>query len=146
MMRTIAAMSRRLGVVAVVLGALVGCGGSGPAVCAKYAECAPDPPGADFQSICESRYRGEINALRANDEQECRDLADAKEAFDACRATMDCNDFNDGDYDPECEDEFDHYAEAFDDADNDFGTYALREGSAGPYLPTLQPEKCTAWD
>ncbi len=145
MTRTTAAMNSRL-LWAAALVTWAGCSPAGPSVCAKYAECASDPPGPDFQSVCETRYRGEINALRANDESECHDLANAKEAFDLCRAGMDCTDFRDGDYDAACEDEYDAYVDAFEDADNDLGGYALREGSAGPYLPSLQPEKCTAWD
>ena len=125
---------------------LSACGSSGSAICAKYAECSADPPGADFQQICETRYGAEIDALNQNDEQECAELANAKLAFDACRSTLTCDDFTEGDLGGECDDEIDDYQDAYEDADNDIGGRAIGDNGAGPYLPGIIPEKCSSWD
>ncbi len=97
------------------------------AVCERARECQPDPPGEDFVAICQTRYDGQLNAYRANKEEECHVLADAKLALDACRAQIDdCDDFNDSDergYDGnECEQEHDDYFDAFDDVEQECGT------------------------
>lgn len=94
--------------------------------CQRAAECADDPPGQDFERICQARYDGTLNALRANKEDECHELARAKEAFDACSVQLDdCREFNRAgsrNYDGECEDEHDAYRDALEDVDNECGT------------------------
>lgn len=94
--------------------------------CTRAAECADDPPGEDFVAVCQARYEGTLNALRANKEDVCHEVARAKEAFDSCRTQLDgCRDFNrgaGGDYDGECENERDDYIDALQDAENECGT------------------------
>jgi hypothetical protein len=52
----------------------------------------------------------------------CQDLADAKLAYDACRAQLECRDFTEADHNGECEDERDAYVDAFSDAEQECGT------------------------
>ena len=82
------------------------------AVCAKQAECAADPPGEEFEKICRISYAGHLDALRANTEQECLDLADALEALDSCRVELDCDAFNQGAASDACQAEEQTYADA----------------------------------
>ena len=95
---------------------------TGNAICTKQAECLSDPPGADFIAVCETRYSGGLRALRANKEDECHELAATQEAFDACRSQLDCNDFNEGDNNGECDDERDDFFDALRDAQSECGT------------------------
>jgi hypothetical protein len=99
--------------------ALAASGCTGQALCAKQAECADDPPGDDFQRICEIRYDGDLRALRANKEDECHAFAAAKERLDACRAQLDCDDFQEADLGGKCDDEIDDFQDAFEDIDDD---------------------------
>jgi hypothetical protein len=89
------------------------------AICAKVAECSSDPPGEDFERICQIQYDGQLRSLRVNKEDECHELAAAQEAYDACRSQLDCNDFEEADLNGECDDERDDYFDALDDADNE---------------------------
>jgi hypothetical protein len=99
---------------------MLGC--SAQAACEKQKECASDPPGEDFVRICQITYDGQINALRANKEDECHDLANAKLAYDACTSQLDCDDYREADHNGECEDERDDYFDAFQDAETECGT------------------------
>lgn len=94
--------------------------------CQRAAECEDDPPGEDFVRVCQARYDGTVSALRANKEDECHALANAKETFDACSAQLDdCDEFQragSNNYDGECEDEHDAYMDALEDAENECGT------------------------
>ena len=72
--------------------------------------------------MCEPRYNGGLRALRANKEDECHELAAAQETYDACRSQLDCNDYNEGDNNGECEDERDDYYDAIQDAESECGT------------------------
>lgn len=103
----------------------LGSAGCSPAqaLCAKEKECESDPPGEEFMAVCTLRYDGEIRALRANKEEECHLLAEAKLRYDACRAQLDCDDYKESDLNGECEEEADAYVEAFQDADNECGTF-----------------------
>lgn len=112
-----AARAAVLVVVVPAAGALAGC--TSQAICAKEAECRDDPPGDDFLRICSIRHEGNIRALRANKEEVCHRLADASLALDACRAQLDCDDYNERDLGQKCEDEIDEFNDAFDDADGD---------------------------
>ena len=113
-----------LGSAALILLALSGC--TAQALCERSRECLSDPPGDDYVAVCQARYDGQVNAYRANKEEECHVLADAKLAFDACRAQLDdCDDFNESDdreYNGECEDEHDNYFDALEDAEQECGT------------------------
>ncbi|MCP4503094.1 MAG: hypothetical protein GY822_24420 [Deltaproteobacteria bacterium] len=101
-----------------LLSAGIGCTPSS-ALCERKKECASDPPGEDFVQICTISNDGRLRSLRANSEEECQELADAKVAFDACRAALECTDFNEGDLNDRCEDELDDYQDALGDADNE---------------------------
>jgi hypothetical protein len=101
---------------AVVLLITSGC--TSQALCEKDAECRDDPPGDDYVRICTIQRDGNIRALRANKEEECQMLADAQIALDACRAQLDCDDYNEGDLGQKCDAELDDFNDAFDDAEN----------------------------
>ena len=92
------------------------------AVCAKQAECAADPPGDEFEEICRISYAGHLDALRANTEQECLDLADALEALDSCRVELDCEAFNQGAASGACQAEEQAYANAVTAAAGECGS------------------------
>lgn len=102
-----------------ILVLLVTSGCTAQALCAKQAECAEDPPGDDFERICQIRYDGDLRALRANKEEECHEFARAKEALDACRAQLDCDDFLESDLGGKCDDQIDDFEDAFEDIDDD---------------------------
>lgn len=90
--------------------------------CSKVAECASDPPGADFENICAAKYEGGLRALRANKEDECHELAQFQEIYDSCRSQLDCDDFREGDNNGECDDERDDFFDALQDAESECGT------------------------
>ena len=114
------------------------------AVCAKEKECAADPPGEDFERVCAIRHKGQLDALRANKEQECAELANAKERLDACRASLDCNDYDERDLNGRCDDELDDLESAWEDAaDTRISDPTVL--IAGPYLSVV-PEDCSALD
>lgn len=92
------------------------------AYCSKAAECASDPPGEDFERVCQTKYEGGLRALRANKEDECHELAAAQEVYDACRAQLDCDDFRESDNNGECDDERDDFIDALQDAESECGT------------------------
>ena len=115
------------------------------AICEKEKECASDPPGEDYVQVCTARYNGEVDTLNANKEDECLALSAAKTRLDACRAQLDCDDYDESDLGGNCDDELDEFEEAYEDAsDIDIegdATILL----AGPYLGYL-PEDCSALD
>ncbi|MCC7073915.1 MAG: hypothetical protein IT383_21585 [Deltaproteobacteria bacterium] len=87
-------------------------------LCAKRQECN-DSLEDDSYAVCVEDYNAGINALRANKEEECYELAAAQLAYDACRAALDCDDFEEGDLGGKCDDERDDYEDALGDADNE---------------------------
>lgn len=107
------------------------------AICAKREECASDPPGADYQRVCEAKTQGHLNALRANSEEECIRLAAAQEALWACQAQLDCDDFEENDLGGKCDDEIDEFEDAWEDA-------ADGQGFAGFFSGV--PVDCSAYD
>ena len=90
--------------------------------CAKRQECNNDLED-DSYGVCVESYSGNINALRANKEEECQVLADALLAFDACRASLDCDDFEEGDLGGQCDDELDDYEDAARDAEGECSSF-----------------------
>jgi outer membrane murein-binding lipoprotein Lpp len=90
--------------------------------CGKRQECNNDLED-DSYAVCVESYNSGINALRANKEQECQDLAAAQLAFDACRAALDCDDFEEGDLGGQCDDELDDYEDAIRDAEGECSSY-----------------------
>jgi len=101
---------------------LVAAGCTAEAICEKENECASDPPGPDFIGICTTVKRGQIEAYKANDEEVCQVLAEATLAYDACRAQLDCDDYNESDLGGRCDDEGDDLRDAFEDAQSECGT------------------------
>ena len=103
---------------ALALTAVVVTGCVGSNYCAKRQECDNDLED-DSYNVCVESYNAGINALRANKEEECQVVADAQLAYDACLASLDCNDFDDEiqDRGTECDDQWDDYRDALDDAD-----------------------------
>ena len=84
--------------------------------CAKRQECDDDLED-DSQAVCVEAYKTNIDALRANGEDECQRLADAQLAFDACLIQLDCNDIDDqDDIQDACGDELDDLEDANRDA------------------------------
>lgn len=106
----------------VALFAVTASGCVAQAYCEKRRECASDPPGADYVSVCQAVYDGQTNAYRANKEEECHILAEARLVYDSCRAQLECRDFNEDDHNGECDNERDAYRDAFDDAEQECGT------------------------
>ena len=85
-------MTMKFTTTALALAAFVGLSGcTAQNLCAKKAACADeegDDLADDSPSVCQANYNGNLNALRANEEEECQILANAQEALDACRDTM----------------------------------------------------------
>lgn len=108
-------------------GLVFGCTPSG-AFCERQRECASDPPGEDFIAICTATYDGQIRALRANKEEECQSVADAKMRYDACVVQLeDCEDFLEAAFSPsahegDCKDEAKDYLDALKDAESECST------------------------
>jgi len=89
-------LPRRFWVLALFLGPAALTFGCLPEMlCSKQKECAAQELGEDFEAICRVNYRGQLAQLRANDEKECADYADAQEVLDNCRLSLDCEAFND---------------------------------------------------
>ena len=62
--------------------------------CAKIEECSEQKLGEEFQQICVIENEGLLEEYRANEEEICQELADAKEEMDLCRLNQECKDFN----------------------------------------------------
>lgn len=124
---------------------IVATGCTAQAICEKEKECASDPPGEDYIQVCTARYNGEVDTLNANKEDECLALSNAKVRLDACRAQLDCDDYDESDLGGNCDEELDAFEEAYEDA-SDINI----EGDAtvllvGPHLGYV-PEDCSALD
>lgn len=94
----------------------------GDALCAKVQECFEDDLDFedDFVALCQEENRSQEDIYRANEEEDCHIAADARNAYYACLAGLDCNDLEDELQEPdECEDQYDDYVDAQDDAGND---------------------------
>ena len=109
---------------ALVTAMLVGGGCTARSFCQKQAECAADQLDIDLEAdsveVCVVNYETAIAALNANEEDECHILAGAQQRFDACRTSLDCNDFfDDEDIEDTCGDELDDLLKAFRDIDSD---------------------------
>ena len=100
-----------------LLALLSGC--TANSVCAQRQECN-DKLEDDSQAVCVEQYNAQINALRANSEEECLIQADAQLAFDACLLQLDCNDLDDAaDVEDACGNELDDLRDAIKDAGDD---------------------------
>ncbi len=89
--------------------------------CAKRTECEAQENDRDLEDdstrVCAAQFDARINALRANEEQDCQVLADAELALAACQAGLKCDDFFESDLGGECDDEIDDVDDARGDAD-----------------------------
>jgi hypothetical protein len=81
-------------------------------LCSREFECRENRPDDDFVNVCATKRDVALRSLRANKEEECFVLADAIERLDACRASLDCDDFFEADLGQKCDEEL----EDFDDA------------------------------
>jgi hypothetical protein len=90
-------------------------------ICDKTAVCLKEENDRDFSddavAVCAVEYESRINALYANEEDECHRLADAILALDRCRIGLKCDDFVEADLGGECDDERDALDDARDDVD-----------------------------
>jgi hypothetical protein len=106
---------------AIVAGALAcaACSSLPDQYCQKAADCDEllDPVGNsdDSVGVCAIMQQTELDAYRANSEDECFDLATAKEEYMACVVEEGCDGFNIF-FEDECRSEWNGYAEAADDA------------------------------
>ncbi len=110
------------------LAATVGCSSSAGGYCAAHADCEreffgviiPDEAGNenDDIAVCTANKQGQLNALRANEEDECHFYADALDIYFGCIASEFAND-DDGCkvLDGECDDELDDVNDALKDID-----------------------------
>ena len=100
--------------VLVVMAMLSGCVAEN--FCAKRQECDNDLED-DSYGVCVQETNAGFNSLRANKEEECHDLANARANLLACMATLDCDDFEEADLGGKCDDERDDFEDAQNDAD-----------------------------
>jgi hypothetical protein len=107
---------RLAGVAALALAVLpsAACSPAG-ALCAKEQEC-DDQRAPDDERVCQTAYDAQLKALHENGEADCQDLANKQEDFDACRAQLDCADFQEADLNGLCADEKERYAKALENA------------------------------
>jgi len=109
--------------------ALVGaCTSSARGLCEAHADCERDFLGVvipdlsgdadDSVDVCTVQQEGSVQALRANEEEECQIAADKIELFMACIATEFADDPDGCDVlETKCEDERDDVNDALDDID-----------------------------
>jgi hypothetical protein len=90
-------------------------------ICDKNAICQLEENDREFSddavAVCAVEYETRINALYANEEDECHRLADAILALDRCRAGLKCDDFVEADLGGECDDQREALEDALDDVD-----------------------------
>ena len=105
-------------VVALASLSLMGASCTARSICTKTQECEEQENDRSFSddaaAVCEVEYNARINALNANEEDECHALADAIEALDRCRVGLKCDDFVEADLGGECDDESKALSDAFD--------------------------------
>lgn len=106
--------------------ALIGAASAGcvaNARCAQIQECN-DTLEPDSEAVCVAEYNATIDALRANNEEECLVLADAILRFDSCLTQLECNDLDDdADVEDACGDERDDLRDARDDAGDECSSF-----------------------
>ena len=108
-------------IVVVVVALLVAAGACSPAAsfCNKRTQCLDEEANIDLEDdstqVCIAEYEAGLNALFANEEDDCHTLANAQIAFDNCRSGLDCDDFIEDDFGGKCDDELDDLQDAFDD-------------------------------
>lgn len=118
-------MARSLSAVLAVVAALplMGAGCTAQNICNMSRECQEEENDRTFSddaaAVCAVDYDTRINALYANEEDECHALADAILALDNCKVGLKCDDFVEGDLGGECDDEVDDLDDAARDVDGD---------------------------
>jgi len=102
----------------------VGLGGAqctASSICNKNVECQEEENDRDFSddaaAVCAAEYQAGLNALNANEEEECHRLASAQLALDNCRLGLDCDDFVEADLGGKCDDQIDELEDAREDVD-----------------------------
>ncbi len=98
---------------AALLTGVIGC--TAQAICAKEQECN-DKRQDDDPAVCAEAFNRTIDTLRANKEEECQTLADATLALAACKASLDCDDFEEADLGQKCDQEQKDFQHAEEDA------------------------------
>jgi len=89
-------------------------------LCNRIAECREEEDfdvSDDAPAVCVAEYNAGIDALNANEEEECHALATAQLNLDACKAGLSCDDLFEADLGKECDDELEAYDDARDDVD-----------------------------
>lgn len=118
-----------------VVAGSVGC--TGQNLCNRVAECRADDGDSladDSTAVCVANYNTGLDALNANEEEECHILASAIAAVDACRAGLSCDDFEEDDLGRECDEQLNDLEEAVEDTD----------GIVAGYRVLSVGERCTA--
>ena len=91
-------------------------------LCNRIAECSEEEDidvSDDAPAVCVAEYNGALDALNANDEEECRALASAQLTLDACKTGLSCDDLFEADLGKECDEELDDYEDAREKVDGD---------------------------
>lgn len=90
-------------------------------LCNKEAQCQDEENDrqleADSTAVCVEQLNGQLAALRANEEDDCQELANALEAVLACKAGLKCDDYFENDLGGECDDQLDDLEDAQENAD-----------------------------
>jgi|GEM_PF-1849672 len=99
------------------------CSSTSAQYCEVAAECDEgglsfDPVGSsdDSAAVCTAENETTIDALNANSEEECKELARLLQAYQACVVEEGCDAFDL--LEPECKDEFEDYFDAAGDVQN----------------------------
>lgn len=109
--------------VGLALASLMGCSAATSGYCEAHADCEvefvgiviPDQAGSadDSVAVCAANQNAYLSSLRANEEEECQDAANATEAYMACIAQAFAEDGDGCDViQDECEDERDDMNDA----------------------------------
>jgi hypothetical protein len=91
-------------------------------VCNRTAQCLDEEADTELEpdstAVCIAQFDGRIEALRANEEDDCHVLADAVIALANCQAGLDCDDFVEADLGGKCDDQLDDLEDAQEDVSN----------------------------
>jgi hypothetical protein len=98
---------------------VIGASCTANSICSKRAQCLDEESDIDLEDdstrVCIAEYEASLNALNANEEDDCHVLASAQIALDNCRAGLDCDDFLEDDLGGKCDDQLDDLQDAFED-------------------------------
>ena len=106
-------------VVAALFPFVVGSSCTANSICSKRAQCLSEEADIDLEDdstrVCVVEYQAGLDALFANEEDDCHTFANAQVALDNCRSGLDCDDFLEDDLGGKCDDQLDDLQDAFDD-------------------------------